>query len=110
MKNKFTHKLFALLIAFFAMLFIIIPSLVTVSVQHSDIIEKTLMSIELLMLLTIVFLSKKSLYLYVFIIFAIIFSLVINIQYTYWLQSESFPKNLLNDVISEKPTKPSWYK
>ena len=104
------YKLLSILIVAFSLLVLIIPSLVTISIKHSIIIEKTILIMEASILFGIVFFINSIVRLFILLISIIFLSVVVNISYTYWLQSDYFPENLLDEVKYSKPTKPRWYK
>jgi len=104
------YKLLAFLIVAFSLLLLIIPSLVTISIKHSIIAEKTILIVEASILFGMVFFVKSIGRLSIMLIIIIFLSVVVNISYTYWLQSDYFPENLLDEIKYSKPTKPRWYK
>jgi len=104
------YKFLAILIVAFSFLVLIIPSLVTISIKHSILAEKTILIVEAGILFGIIYFVKSIVRLTALLIFIIFLSIVVNISYTFWLQSDFFPEILLDEIKYSKPTKPRWYK
>lgn len=110
MEKIIVHKLIAMLFIALAMLIVVLPSLVTISIKHSNIVEAWVLITELIILLGIIVFTKKVQKMYFLLVLTIVLSAMINISYTYWLQSDYFPKKLLNSPLHSKATKPTWFK